>query len=183
MLCEASCSLSTEAGMHALWVPEPFAGVHDHDTWDTEFGEYAAIRRHVVAGNLVPINIGSDGAATFVVRVGDHGEPAGLGERETRYLLGSSPPYLLTTWGRAFLSGLEHIAAEPAGEGRTHAIHLAGGRYAVTVHLIDWKAEPEATRLDGTPAEDTLPDFVILINPAGHATRYRESLTTFSPLS
>lgn len=188
MLGEASCTLSTEAGMHALWVPEPFAGVHDHATWDAELGANAGIRRHVVAGNLVPINIGSGGAATFVVRVGDqgdqgdHGEPAGLSERETRYHLVSSRPYLLTTRGRAFLSGLEHIAVE-TGHGRTHAIHLAEGRYGVTIHLIDWKAEPEATRHDGTPADDALPDFVILINPADHTTRYRESLTTFSPLS
>ena len=178
MLCEPSCTVSTEAGMHALWAPEPFADVHD--TWDPEFGEYADIQRHVVAGNLVPINIGSDGPATFVVRVGDHVTPARLGERETRYLLSSSQSYLLTArGGRAFLSGVEHIAAE-AGQGLTHAIHLAGGRYDVTVHLLDWKDEPGATRYDGTPAEGALPDFVILINPAGHAARHRVNLTTFS---
>ncbi len=181
MLCEAPCTLPTEAGMHALWAPEPFAGVHDHDTWTTELGKNAAIRRHVAAGNLVPINIGSAGAATFIVRVGDRVAPARLSERETRYLLTSSQPYLLATRGRAFLSGIEHIAAETGS--RTHAVHMAEGRYAVTVHLIDWKAEPDATHDDGTPADGALPDYVILIDPAEHTTRYRENLTTFGPLS
>lgn len=177
MLCEAACTVSTEAGMHALWAPEPFAGVHDDDTWDTEFGDDAGIRRHVVAGNLVPINIGSDGAATFVVRAGDREDPARLSERETRYLLVSSRPYLLTSRGRALLGGIEDVATE---EGRAHTIPLARGRYGVTVHLLDWKAEPGATHHDGTPAEGALPDFVILLDPAGHATRYREDLATFS---
>lgn len=179
---EGSCTLSTDAGMHALWAPEPFADVHDHDTWDTELGENADIQRHVVAGNLVPINIGSDGAAAFIVRVGDRGEPARLSERETRYLLVSSQPYLLTTRGHAFVSGIEHVAVD-ASQGPTHAIHVANGKHSVTIHLIDWKAEPDATRDDGTPVDHALPDFVILINPADHATNYRKNLTTFGPAS
>ena len=77
MLCEASCTLLTEAGMHALWAPEPFADLHDDDTWDAELGDDADIQRHVVAGDLVPINIGAGGAASFVVRVGDRGSRPG----------------------------------------------------------------------------------------------------------
>lgn len=176
MLSEDSCTVSTEAGMHALWVPEPFAGVHDDDTWNAEFGDDAGILRHVVAGNLVPINIGSDGVAAFVVRVGDRKDPARLSERETRYVLVSSRPYLLTSRGRALLGGIEDVATEA---GRVHAVPLPRGRYAVTVHLIDWKAEPGAAHHDGTPVGGALPDFVVLLNPAGHATRYREDLATF----
>ncbi len=48
--------------------PEPFVNIHDYDTWDAELGEDAGIQRHVAAGNLVPINTGSDGAFAFVVR-------------------------------------------------------------------------------------------------------------------
>lgn len=181
MLREASCTVSTEAGLYALWAPEPFAGVRDDDTWNTELGDDAAIRRHVVAGHLVPVDIGSGGAATFVVRAGGHGEPARLSERETRYLLVSSRPYLLTSRGRAVLGGIEDVAAE-TGRDQSRTISLARGRYAVTVHLIDWKAEPGAVRHDGTPAGGALPDFVVLLNPAGPATRYREDPATFGPL-
>jgi hypothetical protein len=91
MPIEGSCILSTDSGMHVLWAPAPFANVHDYDTWDNELGEDADIQRHVVAGNLVPINIGSDGAFAFVVRVGAGSEPARLSERETQYLTVSSP--------------------------------------------------------------------------------------------
>ncbi len=75
MLIESSCTLSTDAGMQALWAPEPFANIHDYDTGDAERGEDADIQRYVAAGNLVPINIGSDGAFAFVVRVDNHSEP------------------------------------------------------------------------------------------------------------
>jgi hypothetical protein len=166
--------------MHVLWAPTPFANVHDYDTWDSELGEDAGIQRHVVAGNLVPINIGSDGAFAFVVRVGAAGEPARLSERETQHLTVSSEPYLLTTHGQAVLSGIEHVA-DQAGERWTKTVPLAPGRHSVTLHLIDWQAEPDATNPDGTPADHALPDFVILINPADPATLYRTNITTFDP--
>jgi hypothetical protein len=41
-----TCILSTDAGIHALWAPEPFAHVHDHNTWDTELGEDPDTQRH-----------------------------------------------------------------------------------------------------------------------------------------
>lgn len=178
MSLEGSCTLVTGAGMHALWVPEPFAEIHDHDTWDAELGEDTDIQRHIDAGSLVPINIGSDGAFAFVIRVADEHGPAELSEREVQYLAVSSEPYLLATQGRAFLSGIEHIDAEPS-EGRTYAVHLAGGRYSVTVHLIDWRAEPDATDAEGKPADYALPDFVVLINPTQSVTGHRTKLTTF----
>jgi hypothetical protein len=180
MPLDGSCTLATDAGMHALWVPEPFADIHDYDTWDKELGEDPDIQRHVVNGNLVPINIGSDGVFAFIVRVGDDREPAGLSEREAQYLAVSSQPYLLATQGRALLSGIEHIDAEPS-ESRTHAVHLTRGRCSVTIHLIDWKAEPNATGPDSAPADHALPDFVVLINPAQFATGHRTKLTTFDP--
>jgi len=176
---DPSLTVATSAGMFALWSPEPFAGIHDYDTWEDELLEDDDIERHIRAAALVPINIRSDGAFGFVLRAGIIAQPATLTDREARYLTVSSQPYRLQCQDRACISGIEHIEAQPS-EGWAHAIALAAGQYDVTIHLLDWKAEPDTETADGTPIDGALPDFVVLINPSTEdQSAYRTNVQTF----
>jgi hypothetical protein len=55
---------------------------------------------------------------------------------------------------------------------------LSAGRYAVHIHLIDWKADPASVDASGKPAEGALPDFVILI-AQGAKGPFRADIQTF----
>jgi hypothetical protein len=101
-------------------------------------------------------------------------------EREARYRLVSSQPYLLVSDGLVGLGGLEAVG-EYTGADRLQ-VSLEPGRYEVQVHLIDWKAEPGAADADGKPTKDALGDFVIEISQQVPETsrQYRRSLETFS---
>lgn len=57
---------------------------------------------------------------------------------------------------------------------------LAAGRYAVTVHLIDWESDPESVDADGRPVPAALPDFVLEIrSEPTSAPAYRTAVETF----
>ncbi|MBN9523083.1 hypothetical protein J0H58_31975 [bacterium] len=162
----------TACGMHCLWDQAPFAGVTDYDTWARELLDDADIGRHVGAGHLVPLNIGSDGAMEVEVRV----RAAGLTEREEKYLIVRSDPYRLLATGPVGVSGLEHVAVPPGPN--VGAVPLPPGEYAVTVHLLAWDEEP-GMRTDDGPAAGALPDYLVLVNPAAPGTRYRAAVQTF----
>jgi hypothetical protein len=170
-------ALVTDAGMLALWAPEPFAGVTGHDAWEAELLEDEDLTRHIAAGHLVPLNVGADGAYGVAVRTGSVSEPAMLTEREFRYLYLTSEPYLLVSSGRAVVSGIEHVS----GDARYgHAVAVPAGRWSVTVSVLDWELEPDAVDVRGRPAPSALPDFAVLLNPErGSAATYRTSLYTF----
>jgi len=172
--------LATDSGMWALWDHARFAQVTGYDTWEPELLENDDILRHVEAGALVPINIGSDGVFEFEVRVGSAGAPAELSERERRYLTVSSEPYRFVATGKAFVSGIEHIHGEPE-PGSTLPLRLGPGTYAVTVHMIAWDDEPGSKDAAGNPAATALADFVLLISPAAAGTDVRRELETFPP--
>jgi hypothetical protein len=121
MPLDGSRTLATDAGMHALRVPEPFADIHDYDTWDKEFGEDPDIQRHIVTGNLVPINIGSDGSAPSSSGSATiSSRPDSANARLNTSV--SSQPYLLATQGRALLSGIELSTPSRAKAGPTRSI-------------------------------------------------------------
>jgi hypothetical protein len=174
---ETSLVARTDAGMLALWNPARFSAIADYQTWENALLEDADIARHIRVGGLVPVNIGGDGAFGLQVRIGPSGTLALTG-REEQYLLASSQPYLYLSGGVACLSGIEGICADPDPAVATLAI--PAGRCAVTVHLIEWEAEPGAKDHRGGPVPDALPDFVLLIGlqPA-EGTRYRAELRTF----
>lgn len=173
--------LATDAGMLALWSPAAFAGVVDRATWERELRGDEDVARHVAAGHLVPLNIGMDGAYGVVVRVGSHAEPAELTERELRYLLVASEPYLLVCDGGAVASGIEHVSGDGAGD-RGLVVPVPPGRWSVVAHVLDWELEPDAVDADGHPAPSALPDFAVLLNPErGSATPYRTAVQTFAP--
>jgi hypothetical protein len=163
----------TDAGMWLLWQPEAFSTVHDYDSWAVELEDDADILGHIDRGDCVPINIGHDMAAAFVVRAAGPAGVAVLTDRESAYLVATSEPYLFVSEGSVALSGIEHAGVEPSGE-----VELSPGRWAVTVHLISWDDEP-GMKVDGRPAPDALPDFVVLLNPANELQQFRTELATF----
>jgi hypothetical protein len=164
---EQSHVARTDAGMAALWQPEHFAAITDLDAWEDEVAEDERLTAHIRDGALVPLNVGGDGSFQVVVRDG------ALSERESRYRLVSSQPYLLVSNGAVALGGLEDV-----GLGEPTLLPLDAGRYALTVHLIDWGAEPGARNPDGSPSAQALPDFVVEVGVAG-AGPYRSRTETF----
>lgn len=172
---ESSFVVTTDAGMCALWQPEHFSRVDDLDSWEVQVADDAALMRHAQAGAFVPLNVGGDGSFQVVVRQG------GLTDRESRFRLVSSDPYLLVSKGTVHLGGLENVGPYVGG---AHAIRLSAGRYSVRIHLIDWKAEPGAATKDGEPTEEALPDFVVEASPESSSPpSYRTAVETFEPSS
>jgi hypothetical protein len=169
MTFEVAQVVTTDAGMAALWQPEHFAQVTGLSVWEREVAEPAALRGHIAAGALVPLNVGGDGTFQIVVRRG-----GGLTDRERRYVLVSSPPYQLVSRGAVALGGLQDVG------GPGFEVPLDAGRYPVVVHLVDWGAEPGARNPDGTPAAHALADFVVEVQePAGAEPAFRTSEETF----
>jgi hypothetical protein len=160
--------------MCALWQPESFwfAEFEDWEDWATEDPNLIdAITR----GVFVPVNIGADGAYQIDVR---WTEDASLTGRERNCLVVSSEPYLLISQGWFALGGLEDVGdAEATAASR---MPLPAGRYDVTVHLIDWKLEPDSVGPDGRPSASALSDFVVLVAPAGDGP-HRTELLSFDP--
>jgi hypothetical protein len=172
---EIKAVVKTGSGMLALWDAEPFSDVVDYDSWESALCLDDDIQRHVKAGDLVPINIESDGAFEVLVRYGN--DPV-LTERETEHLVVTSEPYLLVSSGDVRLSGIEGVGW--AGD----AVELAvgEGEHEVVLHIIDWHAEPGSTNEDGKPAPHALPDFVALVYAASEfGGPYRDEILTFSP--
>jgi hypothetical protein len=84
----------------------------------------------------------------------------------------------LVSRGNLALGGLENVGEYVGG---ALLIPFSAGRYSVTVHLIDWKADPESTTSDGHPTEASLPDFVVEIHPESNlSVAYRSSAEAFS---
>jgi hypothetical protein len=172
---EIKAVVKTASGMLALWDAEPFAGIVDYDTWEAALCLDEDISEHVRVGDLVPINIDSDGAFEVLVRYGN--DPV-LTEREIEHLVVSSEPYLLVSSGDVRLSGIEGVGwADDAVE-----LALGEGEFEVVLHIIDWHAEPGSTTADGKPAPHALSDFVALVSAASEVGGpYREELMTFAP--
>ncbi|MGK5547785.1 hypothetical protein ACSNOH_24050 [Streptomyces sp. URMC 127] len=171
-------TVGTSAGMFALWRISRFAEVTDPEAWEDEVAEEESLTEAITEGALVPVNIGGDGAYQFTVRgVSALGS---LSEREASFRLVSSQPYLLVSDGLVGLGGLEAVG-EYTGADRLR-LPVESGRYAVQIHLIDWKAEPGALGADGRPAANALPDFVIEIcrESPKENSEYRRNVVTFT---
>lgn len=170
-------TLYTDAGTLAAWDREAFMDVTDFDTWEAALLETEDMERHIRAGCLVPVGIAADGVYEVQVRVGSTNAPAMLDDRELRYRILGSEPYLFRSRGRLYVSGIEYVGAE-LEEGTLEA-DVPPGDHAVTVHLLAWGDEPGMADEEGRPAPDALPDFVVLLNPALPGTPFRTSADTF----
>ena len=108
---QLTATVVTDAGMHLVWDRAHFAGVRDYDTWSKELEEDQAIRDHIVAGHIVPINIHRDGSFTLTVRVESTSMPK-LSEAEELHVAERSEPYRFACQGHVDVSGIEYVHAE-----------------------------------------------------------------------
>lgn len=170
-------TLTTDAGMHCIWDFSSFSSVIDFDSWEEHLLEDRDILQHIRKGSLVPININSDGTFEFEMRLGTSESPQQLTERERKHLVVSSEKYRLVSNGSVCISGIEYVCNnidENIGE-----LSIPRGTYSATVHLIAWDDEPNMKNSDGTPKNDALPDFVIIVNPVIDGELYRIDINTF----
>ena len=154
--------------MHCLWDLLPFRSIDDYESWERELLEDNGIQRHAAAGHLVPINIHSDGAFAFVVRVDPGGSPALTSDEERRVVV-SSDPYLFRSTGTLALSGIEHVHREPEPRVVVTA-QVESGDYEARVFLMDYDDIPDKT--------ENHPDFILLIGRVS-ASSHRTSIETF----
>jgi hypothetical protein len=157
--------------MLSVWCPRPFAAVNGYDAWEQYVND--RLQDAIANGELVPVNIGSDGAWGVRVAIA----PDGLTERERAYAVVTSEPYLLVvSGGEACLSGIE-VVGDPAFAALR--IPLADGRYAVRSTIVAWNEEPGALAADGRPTPSALSDFVVQIAPELGDEKYRTKEATF----
>ena len=162
---------ATDAGLLALWSTADFTGIDDYLAWEERVME--PLPELIAAGQLVPINIGSDGAFTVRMALA----PDGLLPRELNCLELTSEPYLLQcTGGELCLSGFEHVGNPGDAAAR---VPLAEGRYAVEISMISWTKEPGMVLADGSAAPGALVDFVVVISPAAGDELFRQDPETF----
>jgi hypothetical protein len=164
---QLTARLGTDSGMHLVWDRAYFTEVRDYDTWSKELEEDQAIRVHIAAGHIVPVNIHSDGTFTISVRTESTSMPR-LSEAEERHVVRRSEPYRFVCQGHVDVSGIEHVGAD-AGP-NVASMELLPGAYDVLVHLMDYDDVPLRT--------DVHPDFVIIMGPAD-STSPRRSVDTF----
>jgi hypothetical protein len=164
---------ATDAGMLCLWCPVYFSDVDGYDAWESRVNE--RLSDAIGAGELVPINIQSDGA--FGVRVAV--APPDLTEREQAYAVVTSDPYLLAVrGGELCLSGIEGVGDSSRAPLR---VAIADGRYTVRATIVAWDEEPGGRGTDGRPTEASLPDFVLQVSPETGPENYRILEVTFDP--
>jgi hypothetical protein len=173
---DVALTTGTDAGLFALWNPGRFGRVVDYDSWAASLLDDRDIAARASDGDLVPISISRDGSFRFLVRIGEKKIPQ-LTEREQQYVTASSKPYLFGSDGAAHLSGIEYVSAAPPPV--TKSIAVPEGRYGVTIHLVDWGAEPGALDPAGQPAEGALPDFVVLVSPEPGDGPFRTKVESF----
>ena len=157
--------------MLCVWSPHAFAAVEDYDSWEVHVNE--RLHDAIASGDLVPVNIASDGS--WGVRLSPPGE--GLSDRERAYEVVTSEPYLLAvSGGEVCISGIEGVGDVAGAPLR---LHLGDGRYAVRTSIIAWDEEPGAIGPDGRPTGTALPDFVVHIEFEDGSVPYRTDEITF----
>ena len=170
-------TLVTDSGMHGIWDFSTFSDINDYDSWEEQLVEDEDIIKHIKDGHFVPINIYSDGAFEFELRVGTTEVREQLSEREQTYLVVSSAPYRLITNGRVCISGLEYVSNDLTNQ--VGKIDVVSGTYSVEIYLLAWDEEPGMKNENGEATEEALPDFVVILNPANKKGLYRTKLQTF----
>jgi hypothetical protein len=102
--------------------------------------------------------------------------PDGATQREARYTVVTSEPYLFVAdGGPILLSGIEGVG-DPASSPMT--LSLPEGRYAVRATIVAWDEEPGAPGADGLPGPDALADFLVGIAPSNRSESFRTSEIT-----
>jgi hypothetical protein len=169
---EVARVVRTNAGMCAVWQPEAFH-FDEFVEWEDWATENQRLLESITEGTFIPVNVGGDGVFGVVVR---WNASAALTAREEEYLVVSSEPYLFECRGSFAMGGLEEVGNDSLAS--SSPIPLASGRYAVTVFLIDWKADSRSVDALGKPTDTALPDLVVLFNKEATGP-FRTRLETF----
>ena len=166
--------LNTMSGMWAVWDYEAYKFVDDYDKWEPLFCEDEDIIKQIDKNTFVPIYVHEDGIRAFDVKIDED-----LNEREKKYIITKSEPYLLNSTGRVHISGIECIASNVRTD-EAITVELEKGCYSVQIYLIAWDDEPEAFLSNGEVSPNALPDFIVVIksNP-DMDYNYRKELETF----
>jgi hypothetical protein len=169
----AVATVATDAGILALWRASAFAEVDGYDAWEERVND--RLPEAIRSGELVPVGIQGDGA--FGVRLAV--APDTATEREARYTVVTSQPYLLVAdGGPVFLSGIEAVGDEQRSKVN---VSLPEGHYAVRASIVAWDEEPGARGPDGLPGPNALADFLVTIVPSERSETFRTSEVTFDP--
>lgn len=167
-------NLGTSNGMWAIWDYESFKDVDSYQKWFELFCEDDDIAKLVEKNSLVPINLHFDGNYVFEVKV--DGE---LTAKEKEYMATLSKEYFFHTEGKAYLSGIDRVFAEPDEDGAI-VLDLPAGDYAISVALINWDEDPDAYLRNGQVSPLAMADFVVLIRSNAEADGdYKSGVDTF----
>jgi len=141
-------SCSTGSGWCCVWDRDAFNNVACYETWEAELLMDEDIRRHLRAGDLVPINDFSDGTYDIEVHIGSPQVPAVLTNEERAMVTRTSGAYRFTSAGRLCLSGVEFVQYPVPVDIPT--LEIPPGQYAAVVH--------------DTGQSEPLANFIVLIN-------------------
>lgn len=166
----------TDAGEHGIWQPEAYSHVHIRDadikSWERELADEAQILLRIRQGQFIPISEHSDGSIAIDFRRGNSDSASTLTEAEracvTQY---SKSPYLFISNGRAYVSGIEYIDANP--DDTVEGILLPKGNYAVSLFHLGCENGPAS-----------MPNYIVVFNPKPEAgTKFRIDVETFDSAS
>jgi hypothetical protein len=169
--------IATDSGMFAIWDADSFETIIDYDSWAEKLENDREILEHIDLGVFVPINIQSDGAFQFVVRLGDADEKEQLSSREQKYVVVASEPYLLDVKSEIYISGIESIGNPKPPENLK--IPAQENRHSVVIYMLDWEKDKADSNPQDVESFELLPDFVVLINLENIHTDYRKKIITF----
>lgn len=157
--------VQSAAGTLVLYDPAVLQGrVKASSTW---WKPNALATEERKSGHLVawPIGEGRAGTKRQRVRVGTALHPA-----EEPFLKGNTDPCQLVIEGdEIFVGPVERLPADGAGDrlpdlpdgGGVYA--WEAGRYAVTVHVLDWQHEERFWSEDNEPTADAPADFIVIV--------------------
>jgi hypothetical protein len=166
--------LATDSGMWGIWDYYTYSHIDSYEDWDKIFYENINIEKQIVQNTFVPINIRQDGSFEFQVKINDK-----LDNREEKYLLVKSKPYLFQTAGKIKLCGIEKIEKN-IKENDCLTLDIEKGKYTINICLIQWDQEPNMRLENGTPKPNALPDFIVLINSVENENiEYNKNIETF----
>ena len=167
-------ALYTNKSMWSLWDHNQYKNIKSRYESEDFFKEEKDVVKQIELSKFVPIYINSDGEFQFRVKIDED-----LSERESKYVIATSKPYLFKTEGKAYLSGIEFIEDEVL-ETEVIELNLKNSSYEVVVNIIEWDQEPGMRLPDGSAAENALPDFIVVLKSIKKETKnYKKDIDTF----
>src|SRR5262249_41953578 len=122
-----------------------------------------ACRKELDAGRLAGLSTGGDGGYRFRATTGE------LTERERNLLAGSWPFRMRVRHGRVLLDNVDCLPnsefCDEAGDDHCGWIPLDNGDYRLTVHAVEWEAEPDVVDENGYARPHALPSYVLQFEP------------------